>query len=83
MAVFSWRVSILQRPHLGDELPDQKGISDRQLTSDPAIGNNAGKARSWGPFPDMSSVKIENHPRLQESGRREPEHRAEGSAQMR
>jgi hypothetical protein len=36
---------------LGEVLPDPQGISDRQLTSDPAIRNNAGSAWSWGPKP--------------------------------
>jgi hypothetical protein len=40
-----WREN-RERPELGDVAPDQQGISDQQLTSDPAIGNNAGKARS-------------------------------------
>jgi hypothetical protein len=38
---------------MGELLPDQQGRSDRQLTSDPAIGNNAGKARSRGPKPPL------------------------------
>jgi hypothetical protein len=53
MAVFSWRVSILQRPHLGEVPPDQKGRSDRQFTGDPAIGSITGSVRSWGPEADI------------------------------
>jgi hypothetical protein len=34
---------------MGELLPDQQGRSDRQLTSDPAIGNIIGRTRSWGP----------------------------------
>ena len=55
MAVFSWRVSILQRPHLGEVLPDQQGRSDRQFPSDPAIGNCIGGARSRGPLRSLPS----------------------------
>ena len=34
---------------MGEVPPDQKGRCDRQFPSDPAIGNNIGRARSWGP----------------------------------
>ena len=49
MAVFSWRVSILQRPHLGEVQPDRWGSSDRQFPSNPASRSNAGRTRSRGP----------------------------------
>jgi hypothetical protein len=36
MAVFSWRVSILQRPHLGELQPKRSIVSDSQEWVDPA-----------------------------------------------
>lgn len=39
MAVFSWRVSILQRPHLGEEQPDRSRHDEGPMLSDPAVRN--------------------------------------------
>ena len=72
--------------YLGDDEPISGGQREWPARPEPAISSGSEVNLYFGrrrPFTDVSSVKIENHARLQESGRREPEHRIEGSAQMR
>jgi hypothetical protein len=62
MAVFSWRVSILQRPHLGELLPDQKGSGDWQLTIGPSgcrdvLFGNSGAIPARGAVPSRTTSR--------------------------
>lgn len=43
---------------MGDDPPDQQDRRDRRFTSEPAIRNNTGRARSWGPLQSSSFMAI-------------------------